>query len=147
MKTEQFRADFRLRTNGPPISKHLEDDIMTTHHDAQNNAEMWDNRELGASEEHAVAISAAQAAEIDDMMELQAISIRLQKSLLSNLKTIAAHHQIGYQPMVRDLLTRFAEAEMKKILIDQLNKIDEAQRDREKTVPVTEFIEDLRNQA
>jgi predicted DNA binding CopG/RHH family protein len=125
----------------------LEEDIMTTRHDAQDNADMWDNRDLGASEEHAEAISPSLAAEFDDMMELQAISIRLQKSLLSNLKTIAAHHQIGYQPMVRDLLTRFAEAEMKKILIDQLNKIDEAQRDREKTVPVTEFIEDLRNQA
>ena len=120
---------------------------MTTRHDAQDNADMWDTRELGASEVHAEAISPSLAAEFDDMMELQAISIRLQKSLLSNLKTIAAHHQIGYQPMVRDLLTRFAEAEMKKILIDQLNKIDEAQRDREKTVPVTEFIEDLRNQA
>ena len=122
---------------------------MTTRHDAQDNAEMWDNRELGASEEHAEADNPSLAAEFDDMMELQAISIRLQKSLLNNLKTIAAHHQIGYQPMVmvRDLLTRFAEAEMKKILIDQLNKIDETQRDREKTVPVTEFIEDLRNQA
>lgn len=59
---------------------------MTTRHDAQDNAEMWDNRKLGASEEHAEAVNPSLAAEFDDMMELQAISIRLQKSLLNNLK-------------------------------------------------------------
>jgi len=46
----------------------------------KDNVELWDNRELGASEEHVGAVNLN--LEIDESLGLQAISIRLQKDLL-----------------------------------------------------------------
>lgn len=113
---------------------------------SKDNVELWENRELGASEEHVKVVNTS--ADLDDRLGLQAISIRLPKQLLISLKAIANHHQIGYQPMVRDLLNRFADAEMKKILIEKLNDLDKEQyKYKENTTPVSEFIEDLRKQA
>lgn len=111
-----------------------------------DNTELWGNRELGASEEHVRVAKTSQS--LDDKLGLQAISIRLPKTLIANLKAIAAHHDIGYQPMVRDLLSRFADAEMKQILIQQLKDIeeDEAQY-KETTAPVSDFIANIRKKA
>lgn len=67
----------------------------------------WDSRELGASPEHVRVVSEAEASEIDDVMELQLISIRLQKQLIEDLKLIAKQEGIGYQPLIRQALTRF----------------------------------------
>ena len=49
---------------------------------------------------------------------MQMISIRLQKKLIEDLKAIAAHNGIGYQPLVRQLLTRFVISEFKKMVND-----------------------------
>ncbi|MEZ4534416.1 MAG: hypothetical protein R3D26_05300 [Cyanobacteriota/Melainabacteria group bacterium] len=67
----------------------------------------WDSRELGASPESVRVVSEAEASEIDDVMELQLISIRLQKQLIEDLKLIAKQEGIGYQPLIRQALTRF----------------------------------------
>ncbi len=40
----------------------------------------------------------------------------LQKSLIEDLKHIATLNGIGYQPLIRQILTRFADAEKKRIL-------------------------------
>ncbi len=50
------------------------------------------------------------------MLELQPISIRLQKSLIEDYKLIAKLIGTGYQPLMRQVLTRFAEAEKKGII-------------------------------
>lgn len=52
-------------------------------------AKKWEDGRLGESESHARLVPEASAA-LDDAMELQLISIRLQKSLIDNLKTIPA---------------------------------------------------------
>lgn len=49
---------------------------------------------------------------MDDALGLQMISIRLQKELIEQLKFIAEHHGIGYQPMMRGILLRWARTEM-----------------------------------
>lgn len=71
--------------------------------------ERWDNRELGASEEHLAFISDQEQQEMDDDMGLQLISIRLNKSLIETLKGLAKVDGIGYQPLIRQVLTRFAK--------------------------------------
>lgn len=111
------------------------------------DAEKWEDGTLGATEEHAVRVPEASAA-LDDAMELQLISIRLQKSLIENLKAIASHHGIGYQPMIRDLLNRFAVCEIKQILNDQTAELarrkEELARQQESepesTPPVESFM-------
>jgi len=53
------------------------------------DAQKWDDRELGASEEHVEVVSKAEMTAFNDALSLQAISIRLQKNLIEDLKAIA----------------------------------------------------------
>lgn len=113
------------------------------------DAQRWDDRELGASEEHVEVVSKAEMAAFNDALSLQAISIRLQKNLIEDLKAIAESYGIGYQPMVRDLLQRFVLAEKRQELQKQLAKLTEQEErhQQEDTVPVDEFIESIKKQA
>ena len=74
----------------------------------KSNEEAWDNRELGASEEHVRKASPAREKVLDKRLGLQTISIRLQKSLIDILKNLAKEDGIGYQPYIRQILTRHA---------------------------------------
>ncbi|MBG0698053.1 hypothetical protein I4P42_24240 [Enterobacter roggenkampii] len=113
------------------------------------DADRWENREFGASEEHVQVASDADMAALNDALSLQAISIRLQKSLIEDLKMIAESYNIGYQPMVRDLLQRFVLAEKRQNLQKQLATLNEQElkHQQEDTVPVDEFIESIKKQA
>lgn len=122
---------------------------MKTTSEFARDAQKWDDRELGASEDHVEVASMAEMAAFNDALSLQAISIRLQKNLVSDLKSIAESYEIGYQPMVRDLLQRFVIAEKKQALRRQLDRLNEQEQihQQEDTVPVDEFIESIRKQA
>lgn len=113
------------------------------------DAEEWENRKLGASEEHVAVASEAEVAALNDALSLQAISIRLQKNLIEDLKAISESYGIGYQPMIRDLLQRFVIAEKKQKLQAQLDCLaaQERKHQQEDTVPVDEFIQSIRKQA
>lgn len=95
--------------------------------------EAWDNRELGAAGEFVrkVEPNPQIQAEIDTALELQPISIRLQKSLIEDYKTLAQLIGTGYQPLMRQVLARFAEAEKKRLLNRVIS--EEAKRAREET--------------
>ena len=67
----------------------------------------WESRTLGASEKHACKLPHKEELAIDEALGLQIISIRLQKKLIANLKLIAKHEGIGYQPLIRQVLTHF----------------------------------------
>lgn len=84
--------------------------------------EAWDEGALGRDAAHAkrVAISPAHRAKLDAKMELEPISIRLPKQLLADLKAIAGHNGLGYQPLIRQVLTRFAHAELKSYARDAM---------------------------
>ncbi len=79
--------------------------------------EAWDSRELGASEAHAKRASMELESRIEESLGMQMISIRLDKSLIDSFKVIAEYHGVGYQPLMRDALKRFAESEMKAIVL------------------------------
>lgn len=72
----------------------------------------WESRELGASAEHARRVSHAEALAVDDALGLQVISIRLQKKLIENLKKLAKHEGIGYQPLIRQVLTHYVRDQL-----------------------------------
>ena len=92
-----------------------------------SNTQQWEDGSLGRDAEHA-AVAPGSKQEADDALGLQLISIRLQKQLLTDLKRIADHHGIGYQPMIRDLLNRFAQSELKKILLAEIAAIEQAEQ-------------------
>lgn len=92
------------------------------------DADRWGpGGDMGNSEAHAARSTPQLEAEAEHALGMKLISIRLDQSLLRDLKEIAAHHGIGYQPMVRDLLKRFARAEIKTILQQRLSEIDAAE--------------------
>lgn len=107
---------------------------------------VWERGDLGASEEHVRVSSTDQELVLDDALGMQHISIRLQKKLIADLKRVAGHHGIGYQPMVRDLLNRFVQAELKVILQEELRNLElqEQESRAESTAPVNQFMEHRR---
>jgi predicted DNA binding CopG/RHH family protein len=79
--------------------------------------EAWDDGSLGRDATYAkkVTISASHRAKLESKLNLQAISIRLPEELLADLKAIANMNGLGYQPLIRQILTRFAHAELKAV--------------------------------
>lgn len=100
--------------------------------------EKWESGEYGRSEEHTGVVSAEETAALDESLGLQLISIRLQRSLINHLKIIAKYRGIGYQPLVRDLLNRFAVSELKDI-VHELEKAQQKFSEEEDSV-VSEFL-------
>ena len=78
--------------------------------------EAWEKRELGVDANFVAVTDDMNEDEIDLALGLQPISIRLQKSLIDDFKMIAQLNGIGYQPLMRQVLARFADCEKKKIL-------------------------------
>ncbi len=75
----------------------------------RSNEEAWDNRQLGASEAHVRKAPPMREKALDERLGLQTISIRLQKSLIDTLKSLAEEDGIRYQPYIRQILTRHAK--------------------------------------
>jgi hypothetical protein len=90
--------------------------------------EAWDNGELGRDRAHArrVAVSPDQQAQLDEGLDLQMISIRLPRALIEDLKLIGRHHGLGYQPLVRQTLTRFAHSELKQFARERMQEEEAA---------------------
>ena len=76
----------------------------------------WETGELGNDGRYVRRTSAAEEARIDAALGLRMISIRLPERLIEELKIIAAHRGIGYQPLMRDILSRFARGEVMQVL-------------------------------
>lgn len=114
----------------------------------ENEIEKWEKDELGLSPEHTRVSTDQEDRALDDAMGMQLISIRLQKKLIADLKRIAGHHGVSYQPMVRDLLNRFAQAELKMILQEELRILEQQEQvsRAESTEPVNQFM-DMKKQA
>jgi len=87
--------------------------------------EAWESGQLGEDFAHAKVVKDDIEFEIDDALELQSISIRLQKSLIDDFKAIAELNGLGYQPLMRQVLNRFADCEKKKILRERLSEMKE----------------------
>lgn len=90
-------------------------------------AEAWDSGELGENADSAKVASAETTQAINDALGLQMISIRLPKSVIEDFKVIAQIEGIGYQPLMRTALVRFAECEAKRVMREYA-----AQRESEK---------------
>jgi len=80
--------------------------------------EAWKSGALGLDELY-VALDPEQAATealVDKTLGLKPISIRLEASLIEDFKMLAEIEGIGYQTLMRTVLRRFAEAEIKHLV-------------------------------
>jgi hypothetical protein len=82
----------------------------------EDTEEAWLSGALGNDEEFVAIPPNNVEATINDHLDLQPISIRLEKSLIEDFKLIAAMNGLGYQPLMRQTLKRFADCEKKRIL-------------------------------
>ena len=87
--------------------------------------EAWDTGALGADEQHAKAVAPEVPEAVDKTLGLQAVSIRLPKALIDDFKLIARFHGMGYQPLMREALCRFAEGEKKVLLIQYAERLEQ----------------------
>ncbi|MGQ0511206.1 MAG: hypothetical protein ACT4P9_11400 [Betaproteobacteria bacterium] len=109
------------------VEKEIE---MASTDKALTSGEAWESGRLGQDEEHARRTEEGADKSLDNALNLQLISIRLPKTLINDLKIIAKLEGIGYQPLIRQLLSRFVIAEKKRVLLDAL----EATRSQEKAL-------------
>ena len=91
------------------------------------SAEAWDSGELGEDMNSAKVASAETTRAINDALGLQMISIRLPKSVIEDFKVLAQIEGVGYQPLMRTALMRYAECESKRVMREYA-----AQRELEK---------------
>jgi hypothetical protein len=94
-------------------------------------AEAWENGDLGRSEEHASLCAEDFSRQIDVMAGLEILSVRLDSTLVGDLKAIAALEGINHTALVRRVLQRFATAELKKLAREYMEYM-EAQREASK---------------
>lgn len=81
----------------------------------KEKADQWDSGELGRSDEHAERVAPDIEKEVMSALGLQPVSLRLPQQLIKDLKFIAEYRAIGYQPVMRDVLMRWARCEMSQI--------------------------------
>ena len=75
----------------------------------------WESRALGAEHDYVQVASPELESRVEAALGLQMISIRLPKDLIDTLKLIAKYRGTGYQPLMRDVLNRFAASELKTL--------------------------------
>lgn len=92
----------------------------------------WESGKFGREEAFVATADVADEHALDEALGLKLISIRLPIKLIEELKFVANHHGIGYQPLIRDLLTRFAVSELKLILKDKLDKLEQEEKKQKK---------------
>jgi predicted DNA binding CopG/RHH family protein len=92
-------------------SKNHEEKVMSIESE-ENSGQAWETGELGRDAK-SVRISPVESENaVEETLELQMISIRLQKQLIEQLKFLANYHGIGYQPLIRDVLAQWSRSEM-----------------------------------
>jgi len=101
--------------------------------------EAWDSGELGRDEQYVkrAEVDFEEEARIDKSLDLQLISIRLPKSLIEDFKYLGQINGLGYQPLMRQVLKRFAHCEKKNILRERAAAQTEARKQIKKDDPPT----------
>ena len=94
------------------------------------DASKWESRELGAGDDSDVVAPSEISERLDKVTKTKAISIRLPIQLIEQLKLIAKANGVAYQPMTRDVLERFAVAEMQMLLSQYLKNEEEIERNK-----------------
>lgn len=100
--------------------------------------EAWETGALGRDPEFAVPapMTPEEEAALNECLGLKAISIRLEKDLIEDFKMIAKLNGMGYQPLMRQALKRFADCEKKRILTEAYNaKMAEESEGKNATEP------------
>jgi hypothetical protein len=81
------------------------------------------------NEDHVEIASAELCEHVDDSLDLKMISIRLEKQLLEEFRFIADRYGMGYQPLMRQVLGKWARTELSVIAHDLQRQLAERPTD------------------
>jgi hypothetical protein len=87
--------------------------------------EAWESGQLGQDAAHAKPAPRELEAAVEASLGMQMISIRLPKQLVDAYRMAAAHHGVGYQPLMRDMLQRAAPELVREVLDHHAAKASE----------------------
>lgn len=73
------------------------------------SAHSWESGRLGRDQQHAVPATPELRAQIDKALDMQLVSLRLPNELVEKLHRIAHTRGMDYQPLIRHVLTEFAD--------------------------------------
>ncbi len=72
----------------------------------KDDSEQWESGDMGKNAQFVRKATREEETAIDNALGLAPISIRLQKQIVEELKALAALQGLGYQPYIRQLLTK-----------------------------------------
>jgi len=95
----------------------IDETNMVNQMNAKSSRELAEKHltEIGRDESAIVPASPEVEEAIDQGLGMKLISIRLPGTLIEELKVIAEYKQLGYQPLVREVLGKYADEELKRI--------------------------------
>src|SRR5581483_3631401 len=93
--------------------------------------EAWEDRSLGSDEAAVKVVDEAATKAVDEAAGTQLISIRMQKSMIDEIKVIAAKNGgMGYQTLVKQVLQRFIDCEKRMVWNEYVSrKLKEQQKE------------------
>ncbi|NPU91931.1 MAG: hypothetical protein HPY82_08455 [Gammaproteobacteria bacterium] len=95
----------------------------------EGTVEAWESGALGSDERYA-KLSELDVSHVQEAAGLKTISIRVQPDLLEELKLIAGLHGLGYQPLIKQILRRFVDAELKMLLVEAYKRNKQHQEEQ-----------------
>lgn len=101
---------------------------MTKAQKIHGTDEAWDDGTLGESMEHAAIAPVELQKAVEESLAMQPISIRLPKKVIDLYKALAELDGIGYQPLMREALVRFAASEAKMKIMEIADSKKEARK-------------------
>lgn len=83
---------------------------------SENSIKEWECGDYGLSSAHAAVDpeSSEGSTSVDKATKMKMISIRLDEDLIDSLKGFAEFEGLGYQPLMRIILSRWVEGETKR---------------------------------
>ena len=101
------------------------------------SVEAWEEGVLGTNENFVKVADAALTDAIDSAVGTQMISVRMQQSMIDDLKAIAAMNGgMGYQTLMKQALQRFIDCEKKQLWNEFVREKMKEQAVGEATQPV-----------
>ena len=108
---------------------------MSKHKQVPASDEAWESGKLGDDPKFVKIFDGDIQPQVDEALAMQPISIRLPKSLIETFRLLGQKHGLGYQPLMRRVLARFAEAEMQRELNEHVAGQRRAVEDEDDDAP------------
>jgi hypothetical protein len=82
----------------------------------EGSPSVWEDGTLGTNPATVRLAGKEHEDALDVALGMKAISIRMPIAVIEAYKLVALHHGVGYQPLMRDILSRWAKEGMREVM-------------------------------